>query len=96
MPEIRMCGIMVLWCAEIGGIMLTIYLKYKSYWAHVLFVFIYGISRILFTIAAINMTRAAFRKPGIVDDIIGLLVCVLVLINWNFWWKHVTKLLRRL
>ena len=94
--EMRFCGVVILWCAEIGGIMLSLYVKNKTLTMLKVFCVCYGISRIIFSYVAYQLVVSNFKSPRVVDDVCAVLVVVLVCINWNFWWTHSMKCLKKM
>merc|ERR1711871_696674 len=94
--DIRFTGVITLLCAESGGIMLSVYVKYKTLPAHVAFCTLYALSRVAFSWFWIHLQIVSYSTPRVADDVCSALVLVLVIINWNFWYKHVLKLVTRL
>jgi len=93
--EMRFMGVVVLWCAEVGGLMLTLYLRRRTLCRLRLFCAGYGASRLLFSYVAYRLWVSSRKSDRVVDDVCAALVVVLVGVNWAFWLRHVRKLLAR-
>ena len=93
--EMRFMGVVILWCAEVGGILLSTYYRMPTLPMYALFCLCYGGSRIVFTYVSVELFYSNRKSTRWVDDVAACLVGVLVCINWNFWWTHTCKLIRR-
>jgi len=98
--ECSMVAAQGLFVAEVGGILLTVYLQFKSVATYFLFIFFYGFSRfILLPIFIYHMWRSSLLAQMTANFYVAMfsnvMSLLLMLINWNFWWTHVKKFTSR-
>jgi hypothetical protein len=95
-PELRFMGMPILWCAEVGAFMMSVYLKFKTTHTLILFCAVYGASRVLFTAVAWQLCISNYKSPRISDDFAAVMGILLLIINWGFWLTWVAKLRAKL
>jgi len=95
-PNCSMVATEGLWVAEIGGLLLAVYLQFKSLSMYAVFIGCYAFSRFfLLPLFIYKMWWSAFQSQITASFPIAMMSntmsLVLMLINWNFWWTHVKK-----
>lgn len=94
-----------LFVAETGGLLLTAYLQFKSLTTHFIFILCYGFSRfVLIPIFIYQMWKSLLLDDSSVPTTVNIYVAWfvsvaslgLVFVNWNFWWTHTKKFLKKL
>jgi len=87
------CGLFV---AETGGLLLAVYLQFKTLFMYAVFILCYAASRfLLLPVFIYYQCVSALEKNRTVELPVAVLSCtmsiILMFINWNFWWTHVKK-----
>lgn len=91
-PSTMSVGSITLMLAEIGGVMLNVYHQFaESTLAYVLFVAVYGLSRMVLMYVVTQTTSNTFFLR-----VVHALLFFLALQNFWFLWQHVRKLPRKL
>ena len=94
--EMRFCGITTIFMAEVGGVMLSLYLRFRSFTSYCVFLVVYAISRVFFTIWSYRMWESNTKNHRLVDDFAAAGTLVLSAINWHFWYMNLRKFPRKL
>jgi len=100
-PNCSMVIAQGIFIAESGGILLSIYLQFKSIYTYFVFILCYGFSRfVLLPVCIYQMLFSAFRSDITCNFYLACLAnsmsIMLMFINWNFWWTHVRKFVSKL
>jgi len=95
-PACSMVSSQGLFIAETGGILLTVYLQYKSMATHLIFILCYGFTRlVLLPTCLFHMWRSFFSSHVVANVYVAFICNVLsvglMFINWGFWFTHVKK-----